>query len=49
MDAFWDEIRSACNAGLGYLGAALATAISFWLQFLTLLVYILFIKVCVKL
>ena len=32
-------------AGMGYLGAALATAISFWLQFLTLLVYILFLKV----
>ncbi|KAA6421094.1 MAG: hypothetical protein FRX49_09004 [Trebouxia sp. A1-2] len=29
---------------LGYLGAALATAVSFWLQFLTLLVYILFLK-----
>ncbi|KAL3160354.1 hypothetical protein ABBQ32_010688 [Trebouxia sp. C0010 RCD-2024] len=32
------------TCGLGYLGAALATAISFWLQFLTLLIYILFLK-----
>lgn len=30
---------------MGYLGAALATAISYWLQFLTLLVYILVLKV----
>ena len=39
-------VTASCGAGLGYLGAALATAISFWLQFLTLLIYILFLKVC---
>ena len=32
-------------AGLGYLGAALATCISLWLQFFTLLVYIVYYKV----
>ena len=37
-----------CYAGLGYCGAAMATAVSFWLQFLTLLVYILFLKVCAE-
>ena len=31
--------------GLGYLGAALATCISLWLQFFTLLVYIVYLKV----
>lgn len=40
-----NESVLVCAAGMGYLGAALATAISFWLQFLTLLVYILFLKV----
>ena len=35
-------------ADLGYLGAALGTAISFWLQFLTLLCYIVFLKVYLK-
>ena len=33
-------------AGLGYLGAAVATSISLWLQFITLLIYIVFFKVC---
>ena len=33
-------------AGLGYLGAAMATSISLWLQFFTLLSYIVFLKVC---
>ncbi len=33
-------------AGLGYLGAAMATSISLWLQFFTLLIYIVFLKVC---
>ena len=32
-------------AGLGYQGAALATAVSYWLQFLFLLTFILFFKV----
>jgi len=32
-------------AGLGYLGAAMATSISLWLQFFTLLIYIVFLKV----
>lgn len=30
--------------GLGYRGAALATAVAYWLQFLTLLFFILFLK-----
>ena len=37
--------NSNCYAGLGYLGAAMATSISLWLQFFTLLSYIVFLKV----
>ena len=43
-DDVWADYLTAF-ADLGYLGAALGTAISFWLQFLTLLCYIVFLKV----
>ena len=40
-----DAYKVTGLADLGYLGAALAISVSFWLQFFTLLLYILFLKV----
>ena len=39
------KMCDAWDAGMGYRGAALATAVAYWLQFLTLLFFILFLKV----